>query len=472
MRLPAGAFPPAGRAAGLSPSPGSQCQFCRSTLSSPAPCLALGAAGQMGTSELRRRVSILWASPPSQIQSRVPFPAPCAGVSARVCARASVSGKRVCAGEYAEGAQAAGGAGGGRQGAGEGAGRECVRACNSTPGLCASPGDSIGGGWRRSGRRRVQARSAAGAGGKPAREPSRHEPETPQPSPSGARAEPRSTRSQAARGRQPRRGGRRRGGPPVRCAQRRGAPPTRRGAREPGSWARRRLGGCCSPAPRAAAPGSPPRPRPGHARWRPTMTAPWRRLRSLVWEYWAGLLVCAFWIPDSRGMPHVIRIGKGSPGAGGLCALGWGRELEWGCSERDPRDCPNLPLGCRARMSAGSSWWRGQSSKARVAGLTYGEEATGLLWARGPRHAPGKATRWSVAKVPDPTPCLGGILSRLSAWMAADRVLGLVSVPSGSPGEGDNFSPLVAPPPMGSSPELGDGRGQGVQGMDSPNEGS
>ncbi|XP_017175469.1 glutamate receptor ionotropic, kainate 3 isoform X2 [Mus musculus] len=39
------------------------------------------------------------------------------------------------------------------------------------------------------------------------------------------------------------------------------------------------------------------------------MTAPWRRLRSLVWEYWAGFLVCAFWIPDSRGMPHVIRIG-------------------------------------------------------------------------------------------------------------------------------------------------------------------
>lgn len=55
------------------------------------------------------------------------------------------------------------------------------------------------------------------------------------------------------------------------------------------------------------------------------MTAPWRRLGSLVWEYWAGLLVCAFWIPDSRGMPHVIRIGKGSreprvsvrPGGGG-----------------------------------------------------------------------------------------------------------------------------------------------------------
>jgi hypothetical protein len=202
-----------------------------------------------------------------------------------------------------------------------------VRACNSTPGLCASPGDSISGGWRRSGRRRVQARPAAGAGGKPAREPSRREPETPQPSPSGARAEPRSLRSRAARGRQPRRGGRRRGGPPVRCAQRRGAPPTRRGAPEPGGWARRRLGGCCAPAPRAAAPGSPPRPRPGHAPWRPTMTAPWRRLRSLVWEYWAGFLVCAFWIPDSRGMPHVIRIGKGSPRAGGLCALGWGREL-------------------------------------------------------------------------------------------------------------------------------------------------
>ncbi|VTJ63449.1 Hypothetical predicted protein, partial [Marmota monax] len=43
------------------------------------------------------------------------------------------------------------------------------------------------------------------------------------------------------------------------------------------------------------------------------MTAPWRRLRSLVWEYWAGLLVCAFWIPDSRGMPHVIRIAPRGP---------------------------------------------------------------------------------------------------------------------------------------------------------------
>lgn len=60
------------------------------------------------------------------------------------------------------------------------------------------------------------------------------------------------------------------------------------------------------------------------------MTAPWRRLRRLVWEYWAGLLVCAFWIPDSRGMPHVIRIGKSSrepgvsvrPGGGGNGASG------------------------------------------------------------------------------------------------------------------------------------------------------
>lgn len=120
------------------------------------------------------------------------------------------------------------------------------------------------------------------------------------------------------------RGRRRRGGPPVRCARRCGAPPTRFGAREPGGWARRRLGGCCAPAPRAAAPGSPPRPRPGHARRRPTMTAPWRRLRRLVWEYWAGLLVCAFWIPDSRGMPHVIRIGKSSPEPGGLRAPGGG----------------------------------------------------------------------------------------------------------------------------------------------------
>ncbi|XP_028936553.1 glutamate receptor ionotropic, kainate 3 isoform X3 [Ornithorhynchus anatinus] len=39
------------------------------------------------------------------------------------------------------------------------------------------------------------------------------------------------------------------------------------------------------------------------------MTSPWRRLRTLLLEYWAGLLACAFWIQDSRGMPHVIRIG-------------------------------------------------------------------------------------------------------------------------------------------------------------------
>lgn len=95
-------------------------------------------------------------------------------------------------------------------------------------------------------------------------------------------------------------------------------------------------------------------------------------------------------------------------------------------------------------MSAGSSWWRGQSSKARVAGLTYGEEATGPLWARGPGHDPGKATRWSVAKVPAPTPCLGGISSRLSARPQTE-FWPWASVQSGSPGEGDNFSPLVGP---------------------------
>lgn len=216
----------------------------------------------------------------------------------------------------------AGGGWRGRREAGRGGGGwECVRACNSTPGLCASPGDSIGGGRRRSGRRRVQPsrqRPAAGAGG----------------SPRGSGADASQSRVRAEPGRSPGallaggpwaaagRGGRPRGGPPVRCAQRRGAPPTRSGAQELGSWARRRLGGCCAPAPRAAAPGSPPRPRPGHARRRPTMTAPWRRLRSLVWEYWAGLLVCAFWIPDSRGMPHVIRIGKSSPEPGVSVHLG------------------------------------------------------------------------------------------------------------------------------------------------------
>lgn len=67
------------------------------------------------------------------------------------------------------------------------------------------------------------------------------------------------------------------------------------------------------------------------------MTAPWRRLRRLVWEYWAGLLVCAFWIPDSRGMPHVIRIGKSFPRAGGLRAPGGGGK-EGRALDTIPRD--------------------------------------------------------------------------------------------------------------------------------------
>lgn len=287
----------------------------------------MGTSGKRGESSFSGR-------PPNRVQG--PLPRPLRRCEHTSVASAGVSVKCVCAGEYAEGAQAAGGAGGGRQGAGEGAGRECVRACNSTPGLCASPGDSIGGGRRRSGRRRVQPsrqRPAAGAGGSPRR--------------SGAEAS--RSRVRAESGRSPEallaggpwaaagRGGRPRGGPPVRCARRRGVPPTRSGAQEQGSWARRRLGGCCAPAPRAAAPGSPPRPRPGHARRRPTMTAPWRRLRSLVWEYWAGLLVCAFWIPDSRGMPHVIRIGKGSPEPGVSVRLGG---AGMGVSERHPKRFP------------------------------------------------------------------------------------------------------------------------------------
>lgn len=149
------------------------------------------------------------------------------------------------------------------------------------------------------------------------------------------------------------RGRRRWGGPPVRCARRCGAPPTRFGAREPGSWARRRLGGCSAPAPRAAAPGSPPRPRPGHARRRPTMTAPWRRLRRLVWEYWAGLLVCAFWIPDSRGMPHVIRIGKRSPEPGvSVRRAGAGM----GASGHDPKGFFSTFPGGQGRVTTWSSF--------------------------------------------------------------------------------------------------------------------
>lgn len=70
------------------------------------------------------------------------------------------------------------------------------------------------------------------------------------------------------------------------------------------------------------------------------MTAPWRRLRSLVWEYWAGLLVCAFWIPDSRGMPHVIRIGKCSPEPGVSVRPGGGGN--GGPMNAIPRDFPDL----------------------------------------------------------------------------------------------------------------------------------
>lgn len=330
--LPAGASPPTGRAARLPPSSSSRCQLSCSTPSSHALAVGETRGGRaVGDFWEARRGLVLRASP--QTASRVPFPAPMRRCERASVASAGVSVKCVCAGECAEGAREAGGAGGGRQGAGEGAGRECVRACNSTPGLCASPGDSIGGGWRRSGRRRVlpsRQRLAAGAGG----------------SPRGSGADASRSRVREEPGRSPGaslaggpwaaagRGGRPRGSPPVRCARRRGAPPTRSGAQEPGSWARRRLGGCCAPAPRAAAPGSPPRPRPGHARRRPTMTAPWRRLRSLVWEYWAGLLVCAFWIPDSRGMPHVIRIGKGSPEPRVSARPGGGGN---GAAEHDPK---------------------------------------------------------------------------------------------------------------------------------------
>lgn len=244
------------------------------------------------------------------------------------------------------------------------------------------------------------------------------------------------------------RGRRRWGGPPVRCARRCGAPPTRLGAREPGSWARRRLGGCCAPAPRAAAPGSPPRPRPGHARRRPTMTAPWRRLRRLVWEYWAGLLVCAFWIPDSRGMPHVIRIGKSSPEPGvSVRRAGGGNGGLW---TRPQGICPPFPGG-QGRVTTWSSFCRGQSSKAGVTGLTYwgggGRAAGGEGRGRGALGAlPGGQTSQRAAKRSSPNPRSGRSSRRLPARPAADRVLGPASLRSGSPGEGANFSSLLAPP--------------------------
>ncbi|CAM4655008.1 unnamed protein product [Lepidochelys olivacea] len=35
----------------------------------------------------------------------------------------------------------------------------------------------------------------------------------------------------------------------------------------------------------------------------------WLALRSVLVEYWAGLLLCTVWVQESHGMPHVIRIG-------------------------------------------------------------------------------------------------------------------------------------------------------------------
>lgn len=100
------------------------------------------------------------------------------GFECEVCVRGGVRGG------------SAGGAGGGRQGAREGAGRECVRACNSTPGLCASPGDSIRRGWRRSGRRRAcsppaSARQPGQVGARAGAEPTRAAAES-ERSPGGA----------------------------------------------------------------------------------------------------------------------------------------------------------------------------------------------------------------------------------------------------------------------------------------------
>lgn len=65
------------------------------------------------------------------------------------------------------------------------------------------------------------------------------------------------------------------------------------------------------------------------------------------------------------------------------------------------------------------------------------------------------------------TPRHGGISSRLSSRMAADRVLGQASAQSGSPGEGANFSPLSRPPwaPCRSSGTVtGRGAGDGFAG--------
>lgn len=97
------------------------------------------------------------------------------------------------------------------------------------------------------------------------------------------------------------------------------------------------------------------------------MTAPWRRLRSLVWEYWAGLLVCAFWIPDSRGMPHVIRIGKGSPEPRVSVRPGGGGN---GAAEHDPkRFCQ--PLRAAGPCDHKELFLVRTKFQARVTGLTY-----------------------------------------------------------------------------------------------------
>lgn len=90
-------------------------------------------------------------------------------------------------------------------------------------------------------------------------------------------------------------------------------------------------------------------------------------------------------------------------------------------------------------MPAGSSW-RGRTKFQSPGSGALRERGNPAAVAREPGYAPRKATRWSVAKVLALSQRLGGILSRLSARMAADLVLGLASAQSGSPGEGTNFS--------------------------------
>lgn len=125
-RLSAGASLPAGRAAGLPLSPSSRCQLRRFTLGSPAQCLALGAAGQMGTPQLRRIVSILRVSPlPNPVQG--PFPRPL-----RRCERASVHPGECEWEACVRGGVRGGSAGGGRRGR-----REAGRGGGGWEGVCA-----------------------------------------------------------------------------------------------------------------------------------------------------------------------------------------------------------------------------------------------------------------------------------------------------------------------------------------------